>query len=82
MRSDHEPNTSRARFSSAVSGRPDATLDKKLIMSKNNDDLRADQLNPNKDDYWESSGWDERPDDWEERVNNDDLNGLFPPVNR
>lgn len=28
-------------------------------------DHRADQLNPNNDDYWESRGYDERPDDWE-----------------
>ncbi len=25
-------------------------------------------INPNNDAYWESRGWDERPDDWEERV--------------
>ena len=30
-------------------------------------DNHADQLNPNNDSYWESRGWDERPDDWEER---------------
>lgn len=33
-------------------------------------DNRADQLNPNNDAYWESRGWDERPDDWDERVEN------------
>ena len=31
-------------------------------------DNHADQLNPNNDAYWESRGWDERPDDWEERA--------------
>ena len=30
-------------------------------------DHRADQLNPNNDNYWESRGYDERPDDWEDR---------------
>ena len=30
-----------------------------------NDDNRADQMNPNNDAYWESRGYDERPDDWE-----------------
>ena len=31
-------------------------------------DNHADQLNPNSDAYWQSRGEDERPDDWEERV--------------
>ena len=30
-------------------------------------DNHADQCNPNNDSYWESRGYDERPDDWEER---------------
>ena len=29
-------------------------------------DNHANQLNPNNDAYWESRGYDERPDDWEE----------------
>ena len=37
-----------------------------------NDDNRADQMNPNNDAYWESRGYDERPDDWEDRVDGDD----------
>lgn len=37
-------------------------------MSRRDDqDNRANQLNPNNDAYWQSRGWDERPDDWEER---------------
>lgn len=35
------------------------------------EDNRSDQLNPNNDSYWESRGWDERPDDWDERVDED-----------
>ena len=36
-------------------------------MSRQSDlDNHANQLNPNNDAYWESRGWDERPDDWEE----------------
>lgn len=35
-------------------------------------DNHADQLNPNNDAFWESRGWDERPDDWEDRVDSDD----------
>ena len=31
-------------------------------------DNHADQLNPNNGAYWESRGWDARPDDWEERA--------------
>ena len=30
-------------------------------------DNHANQLNDNNDAYWESRGYDERPDDWEER---------------
>ena len=37
-----------------------------------NDDNRADQMNPNNDAYWESRGYDERPDDWEGLVDDDD----------
>ena len=35
-------------------------------------DNRANQLNPNNDAYWESRGFEERPDDWEERVDRED----------
>lgn len=43
-------------------------------MSRKDDlDNHADQLNPNNDTYWESRGWDERPDDWEDRVETDTL---------
>ena len=42
-------------------------------MSRQSDqDNHANQLNPNNDSYWGSRGWDERPDDWEERVSQDD----------
>lgn len=30
-------------------------------------DNRANQLNPEHDAYWQSRGEDERPDDWENR---------------
>lgn len=32
---------------------------------KDDDDNHSDQLNPNNDAYWESRGYDERPDDWD-----------------
>jgi hypothetical protein len=35
-------------------------------------DNYADQLNPNNDTYWTDRGYDERPDDWEEK--NEDEN--------
>ena len=42
-------------------------------MSRKDDmDNHADQLNPNNDAYWESRGYDERPDDWEDRIAEDD----------
>ena len=30
-------------------------------------DNHANQLNDNNDAYWESRGYDERPEDWEDR---------------
>ena len=35
-------------------------------------DNHADQLNPNNDEYWESRGWDDRPEDWEDRTDSGD----------
>ncbi len=35
-------------------------------------DNHADQLNPNNDAYWESRGEDERPENWEELVDDDE----------
>ena len=38
-------------------------------MSRQSDlDNHADQMNPNNDAYWESRGYDDRPDGWEERI--------------
>ena len=42
-------------------------------MSRKDDlDSRANQLNPNNDSYWQSRGYEERPDDWEDRVDQED----------
>lgn len=30
------------------------------------------QLNPEDDTYWQSRGFDERPDDWQEKLENED----------
>ncbi len=41
-------------------------------MSRQSDlDNHANQMNPNNDAYWESRGYDERPDDWEEQAGED-----------
>ncbi|GIU43743.1 hypothetical protein TUM4438_13350 [Shewanella sairae] len=37
-------------------------------MSKHDDDNHANQLNPNNDEYWGSRGEDERPEDWQEQL--------------
>jgi hypothetical protein len=29
-------------------------------------DNHADQMNPNNDAYWDSRGYDDRPDDWDD----------------
>jgi hypothetical protein len=36
--------------------------------SKAENDNHANQLNDNNDAYWESRGYEERPDDWEDRA--------------
>ena len=33
---------------------------------------RANQMNPNNDAYWQSRGYDERPDDWEDQVDKEE----------
>ena len=35
------------------------------MATKDDRDNHSNQLNPNNDAYWESRGYDERPDDWE-----------------
>ena len=35
---------------------------------QSNHDNRANQMNPNNDAFWQSRGFDERPDDWEDRM--------------
>jgi hypothetical protein len=49
-------------------------------VAKHDDDNHANQLNPNNDAYWESRGFDERPEDWDERINDPDPFALFRPV--
>ena len=33
---------------------------------------RATQMNPNNDAYWQSRGYNERPDDWEDQVDKEE----------
>ena len=35
-------------------------------------DNHANQMNPNNDAYWESRGYDGRPDDWEDEIGEED----------
>lgn len=58
----------------AISANPAARNKRRASMATKDDlDNHADQLNPNNDAYWESRGWDERPDDWEDRQDSGDL---------
>ncbi|WP_259398014.1 hypothetical protein [Pseudoalteromonas sp. SR41-1] len=41
-------------------------------MAQHDDDNRSQQLNPEHDAYWQSRGEDERPDDWEELLDDED----------
>ena len=36
--------------------------------SNNEQDNHANQMNPNNDAYWQSRGYDERPDGWEDEL--------------
>ncbi len=40
-------------------------------MSKSNNDNHANQCNPNNDAYWQSREDDCRPEDWEDRIDDD-----------
>jgi len=40
-------------------------------MSQHDTDNRADQLNPENDAYWQSRGEDDRPDDWQEQLDDE-----------
>lgn len=42
---------------------------KEAAMSQKSDqDNHSNQLNPNNDAYWESRGYDERPEDWDDEI--------------
>lgn len=45
---------------------------KEIEHSQEEHDAHANDLNPNNDAYWESRGYDERPDDWEEQIKNEE----------
>jgi len=36
--------------------------------SQDENDNHSDQMNPNNDTYWSDRGEDDRPDDWEEQL--------------
>ena len=40
------------------------------MSSKDEQENHANQMNPNNDAYWQSRGYDERPDDWEDQLAN------------
>lgn len=40
-------------------------------MSKHDDDNRSRQLDPEHDAYWQSRGEDERPDVWQEQLDDE-----------
>jgi hypothetical protein len=49
-------------------------IKKEEVMSRQSDlDNHADQMNPNNDAYWQSRGEDERPDDWVEQSDQNDV---------
>ena len=40
-------------------------------MAQHDVDNRSDQLNPENDAYWQSRGEDERPDDWQDQLDDE-----------
>lgn len=48
-------------------------MNPRCIMSDKSDhDNHSNQCNPNNEAYWESRGYDERPEDWEDQAEGDD----------
>lgn len=48
-------------------------IDYEETVSRQSDmDNHANQLNPDNDAYWESRGYDEYPDDWQDRHDDED----------
>jgi hypothetical protein len=45
------------------------SLDPNKEYSQEDLDNHSDQLNPNNDAYWESRGYDDRPENWEDLIN-------------
>lgn len=41
-------------------------------MGRQEQDNHADRMNPNNDAYWQSRGYDERPEEWPEQVDDKD----------
>lgn len=41
-----------------------------MSYTKNELDNHSNQLNPNNDAYWQSRGYDERPEDWDDDSSN------------
>jgi len=39
--------------------------------SQHENDNHSDQMNPNNDTYWSDRGYDDRPEDWEDRSDDD-----------
>ncbi len=46
--------------------------DDKNNYNKDELDNHSNQMNPNNDAYWQSRGEDERPDDWEDLLDDDE----------
>jgi hypothetical protein len=38
------------------------------MSQKSDQDNHSNQLNPNNDAYWESRGYDERPEEWDDEI--------------
>jgi len=43
-------------------------LRRNFMSTKTDNDNHSNQMNPNNDEYWNSRGEDERPDDWEDQA--------------
>ena len=44
-----------------------SAIEGEIMSSKSENDNHSKQLNDNNDAYWQSRGYDERPDDWDDR---------------
>ena len=71
MRHDGEVQAAYRRLNNRINQNPENNMSQNSDPNQAEQDNRADQMNPNNDAYWQSRGEDSRPDNWQERDDED-----------